>query len=128
LVISFSLISQDTQDEAHDGRPISVLFFGREMASEPRNVKEMASEPRNTNAKTREMEAGASDRGGPDEGWIGDDHRGYATYCQLALRSDLLLRRWMRRWWQWIQRRAELRGGRSRGTGRHRRPQGRLKV
>jgi hypothetical protein len=91
-------------------------------------IKEMASEPRNTNGKTREMEAGASDRGGPDEGWIGDDHRGYATYCQLTLRSDLLLRRWMRRWWQWIQRRAELRGGRSRGTGRHRRPKGRLKV
>ncbi len=65
LVISLNLISQDTQDEAHDGRIVSVIrFVFYEMASEHRNVKEMASEPRNNNVKTREMEAGASDRGG----------------------------------------------------------------
>jgi hypothetical protein len=47
------------------------------------------------------------------------------TYCELVARSDLLIRQWLLRWWHWQLRRQELRGGRSRGTSRHRRPRGR---
>jgi len=46
--------------------------------------------------------------------------------CDRKVTTELLRRRWLRRWWQWLQRRHEIRGGRSRGSGRHRRPQGRL--
>jgi len=77
----------------------------------------------NLGANNRTAEAEESSRGEHD-GSERHSSAEYARYCERASRSDLLLRRWVRRWWQWKLRRQELRGGRAPGSGRHWRPFG----
>jgi hypothetical protein len=123
---SFRKISGSDSEDVETGKTNGGTSEGSSRLREQLpDIEFMAEESRNTNAAARMEEAGGSDEEGSDWGSVLGEH---GRYCVLTVRSDLVLRRWARRWWHWISRRQELRGGRARGTCRHRRPQGRLQT
>ena len=109
------------QEAATKTRQVSAVKMSGMVGEASEEAGERAEWNLGANNRTAEAEESSRGEHGGSERHSSAE---YARYCELAFRNDLLLRRRVRRWWQWKLRRQKLRGGRAPGSGRHWRPFG----